>query len=295
MQFRYIARNKATGARVGGVIEAPDKQSAVRRIEQMGHVPVSLELYGAPPTGARQSRAPTLSPLTLLLFVLCGLVFVALASTISGITAATVLAFEICLALFVPLLSPALRNTKYGRHVKQNLAFYIAVAPCTTAMIIGVINVEIPMFRVKAAEPAFASHIDEYLSLPITGTNSYRGQQRPRIGRMVVLDRSKRQIHTFISAKLPSKFLARRPEDVDSVVWIDWQTEVVGSYSDSKEAARNDAVVAVIDKASGVLLCRTTVMARPPPKTKHRGASGVTWAIPEVIDYLKTIARESVQ
>ena len=48
MTFNYIAKDKA-GQRVEGTVEAPDRLSAMRQVEKLGHIPLSLSAAAAVP------------------------------------------------------------------------------------------------------------------------------------------------------------------------------------------------------------------------------------------------------
>ena len=93
---------------------------------------------------------------------------------------------------------------------------------------------------------------------------------------------------------LPKDFRATAPAEVGTVVWLDWRTESVGTYTDGAGAYQIACEATVIDKERALIVGKSTFHGSSPPSVKSRGGS-CTGSKPtdEVVQYLTRLPSRS--
>jgi hypothetical protein len=125
--------------------------------------------------------------------------------------------------------------------------------------------------QTRDAKP-FNAKMDEYLARPSAG-GAGDMDRRPQIkGKVVIVDRKARlldDMHWDLSGDLR----ADTPDEVGTVVWVDWGSESVGTYTTGRVATISTCTVSVIDFASHTLLARKVFKGAEPPYSVQRPKS----------------------
>lgn len=111
------------------------------------------------------------------------------------------------------------------------------------------------------------------------------------VGKVVVIDRKEREVDD-LHFDLPETLRAKEPEEVGTVVWVEWGQIQEGSYTDGSAAYIQTCVVTVIDREKWEVLGRNTFQGASPPSFKKGGGSR-TGSKPtkEIVQYLSSLPR----
>ena len=145
----------------------------------------------------------------------------------------------------------------------------------------------VTLLHSRAVAP-FKPHMAEYLA----PTNGPLGQG-PAKGKMIVLDRKTGDVDWDVFFALPDGLRADRPEDVGTVVLIDWSKEQIDQYKNGAPAYRQSAKATVIDHARRAVIGTTQVQGTEPPIEIDSNASEGNGSKPskEIVEYLKSLTR----
>jgi hypothetical protein len=94
-----------------------------------------------------------------------------------------------------------------------------------------------------------------------SGSGSANGPEPPNPksdlmipGKAVVLNESTGKIHLLIFGSLKPELRASHPTEVRTIIWVHFKDNVVGRYSNGRDAIREDCRVTVIDLAKSTVL-----------------------------------------
>jgi hypothetical protein len=73
-----------------------------------------------------------------------------------------------------------------------------------------------------------------------------------------------------ILLSLPEPLKPSVPDDVGTIVWLEWGQESVGHYTDNVEAFMITCKVTVIDRSKGVIIAEREFVGGPPPDRRRR-------------------------
>ena len=140
----------------------------------------------------------------------------------------------------------------------------------------------------SAAAAPFKAHMTEYLAPP---TGPVAGG--PSKGKMIVIDR-KAQAVDDLFFELPDALRAGKPEEVGTVVLIDWSKEKIDQYKNGAPAYQHSAKVTVIDHAARAVIGSSDFKGDEPPMEIDSNASEGNGSKPtkEIIHYLTTLPRQ---
>jgi len=138
-------------------------------------------------------------------------------------------------------------------------------------------------------EAAFEGRLAPFLEPPAEDNLNPAAAPPPLAPKLLVLDREANL--TGIPSVRPGRpatmhFLltpslrAARPEEVGTIVWLDWRANRVSIYSSGKQAYEVACEVTVLDAANRRVLARRTFDGGPPPPQVPRGEDGFG-ALPE--------------
>ena len=68
---------------------------------------------------------------------------------------------------------------------------------------------------------------------------------------------------------LPDPLKPTQPDEVGTIVWLEWGKEIVAMYTDNVEAVVITCHVTIIDKAKGVILAVRSFRGGPPPQERR--------------------------
>lgn len=96
-----------------------------------------------------------------------------------------------------------------------------------------------------------------------------------------------------IHFELPPPLRSAKPEDVGTIVWLEYGQKLVGKYEGGAWAYAQTCRITLIDRARNVIIARQNVEGPPPPQTiserEHAGYGGMPW--PQVIAYLSSLPK----
>jgi hypothetical protein len=116
---------------------------------------------------------------------------------------------------------------------------------------------------------AFEARLTEYTSMPAPPSGSVRdGKALPR---MITIDWKARKVDR-IYFDLPKELRAETPDDVLTVVWLQWGEERVEEYEGGGWACRHLCTVTVFDKASKKVVAQESFIGGEPPRMTNTPA-----------------------
>lgn len=160
--------------------------------------------------------------------------------------------------------------------------------------ILGVFAVLIIGFLVNQAvrgiqSDPFKNNLTEYTN---TATFKEQAGTTPYLkGKLVVVNKTEMKVDDPYF-DLPEDVKAVKPEEVSTIVLLDYDKSVAGRYTDGAAGYRYTAKVTVIDKTSGTIVGRTSFKGGEPPSTK-KGSGDEYGPKPsnEIKNYLLSLPR----
>jgi hypothetical protein len=149
---------------------------------------------------------------------------------------------------------------------------------------------------------AFTNRLAEYTAPPQKeaqtepnpqGGPPFANPQRGYVkGKVIPVDLANQKIDWFYY-DLPDDLKARTPEQVGTVVWLEWGERKVGQYGTSGGGAFvRTCNVTVIDHAQRAIVGRHYIEGGPPPTTSRRGASQYgSYPTEGIVNYLRGLPR----
>ena len=122
-------------------------------------------------------------------------------------------------------------------------------------------------------------HIEEYTNIPnLERSSAILNQDSDEIkaidGKVVVVDKFRKKVPGAFISSLPAKLKPNSPEEVKFVVWLEYNTTQVGTYSDGDGAYQVSCYVTLINKASKKVLEKRQFFGSAPPSMKDSKSSG---------------------
>lgn len=113
----------------------------------------------------------------------------------------------------------------------------------------------------------------------------------PKIsGRMVPVDRAEREIAKDVYNELPAELQARTPDEVSTVVLLDYREEVVGEYGDGADAKQSFATLTIVDLKRKRQYTAEVPGPKPPQnKTGGGDKSGGAVRSYDIANYLESL------
>ena len=134
----------------------------------------------------------------------------------------------------------------------------------------------------------FKPHLAEYLA-PTNGPVA----QGPLKGKVIVLDRVKGDVDWDVFFDLPADLRAGKPEEVGTVVVIDWSKEKIDEYKNGAPAYMQAGKVTVIDHARRAVVASSEFKGAEPPMEIDEHASEGNGPKPtkEIVAYLEGLPK----
>jgi hypothetical protein len=157
------------------------------------------------------------------------------------------------------------------------------------------LRVVIPHRQQALYQAQFASKMSEYLTL-VPADAPVPEEATPYInGKILAIDKTNEVgAPSAVHVALPEELRAQSPEEVGTVVWVEWKETRFGTYGDSGIVAyRIDADVTVIDAVKKVVIARETFQGGDPPSTAPAGGGPGRGPRPvaKIVGYLEQLAR----
>jgi hypothetical protein len=146
--------------------------------------------------------------------------------------------------------------------------------PCRAALRLLALGALLAASCQKRDAKPFNLKMDDYLARPSGGLGDM--DRSPRIkGKVVVVDRKARLLDD-LHWDLSGSVRADTPDEVGTVVWLDWGSEAIGSYNTGRVATIVTCTVSVIDHASHTVLARKVFKGDEPPYhvSRPKGETG---------------------
>lgn len=102
-------------------------------------------------------------------------------------------------------------------------------------------------------------------------------QARYRKGHLLLINAENGRIDEMFYT-LPPALRAANTNDVGTVVWLHWDSHVLGRYSNGGQAVKTDCDVVVYDVARKAIVAREHIEGEEPPQTvRQQRGSKVGW------------------
>ena len=146
----------------------------------------------------------------------------------------------------------------------------------------------------------FEEHINEYLIIPggVSSGDPYIA------GKVITVDSSDKSIDR-IFFDLPKELRASNPEEVGTLILLEWKQRIVGYYTDPKnppsEANRNNILdaafkwscyITIIDRHNKVIVCKQHFLGSEPPAIKRNSDNCGRKPIREIVKYIESLPRK---
>jgi hypothetical protein len=136
-------------------------------------------------------------------------------------------------------------------------------------------------------------NIDEYTGLNLAVMSDYSSRKPYIKGKIIIIDNQKNKID-HIYYDLPENLRATKPENVGTIVLLEWGEDKIGFYASPRsEAIVITCQVTVIDKSIPAIVSKVNFEGPPPPAILKSGESA-TGAMPtqEIVNYLQGLPRK---
>jgi hypothetical protein len=115
----------------------------------------------------------------------------------------------------------------------------------------------------------FEARLTEYTSMPAAPSGSFRsGPAQPK---MITIDWKARKADRLYF-ELPKEMQAQNPDEVQTVVWLQWGEDRIEEYDGGGWACRHLCTVTVYDKASKKCVAQENFVGGDPPETTNTPA-----------------------
>jgi hypothetical protein len=146
-------------------------------------------------------------------------------------------------------------------------------------------------FRRLRSAP-FEKHLSEYAS--IRGLEREQAAEAYIRGKIVAVNRSENQIDD-IYFDLPQELRAAQPEEVGTVVWLEWGADRIGMYTDGAGAYAHTCKVTIIDMSIPAIIAERDFRGSRPPETKSGSGSRYgSKPTDKIVGYLKGLPRKTL-
>jgi hypothetical protein len=145
------------------------------------------------------------------------------------------------------------------------------------------------IYRDHAVAP-FKEHLAEYASLKADGPPA-RGT-RPK-GKFIPIDMSTREVDRDIYFDMPDDVKPATPDEVGTVVQLQWNKVQVDQYTNGKGAFRQDCMATVFDRESKKALAGPTLIeGEEPPQSIKSSESGTgKKPVKRLIEFVQSVGR----
>jgi hypothetical protein len=177
-----------------------------------------------------------------------------------------------------------------SRNSQQSRIIVIGVSAFVAFMVL--ITVVFVLTR-SSASGKFKGQIEGYLAI-----NKEQMDQGPYLkGKMVVISKRDKEVDEEVSSGLPPELQAAGPEEVGTIVILNWRGDVRGPYVGSSAfGMRHKCELSVIDRSLGAIIGRQDFYGGDPPAVVSANARGDIYGskpIDQIVAYLTQLPRES--
>ena len=122
----------------------------------------------------------------------------------------------------------------------------------------------------------FDRNIDSYIEM--RPSKYYNSKNIDSFSRFVIVDKSEKKIHKY-HFSLPKNRIAKKPSDVDIVVWLDFNEKFRGYYGTSKKPYKTEGYiqeckVTLIDLKDNSIVSRKNFSSKAPEEFSYRTRRG---------------------
>jgi hypothetical protein len=157
-----------------------------------------------------------------------------------------------------------------------------------TCWIISVQNKEMQAqaMQYEAYLRPFLPHMGEYTATP-RGTEIQAAYRHKKV--MPIRVNNNRGIDSLIMS-LPPQLRPGSPEEVGTILWLEWRNEVVGRYTDGIDAIQITCTVTLIDKSKSLIIAHNEFKGGEPPQQRKSGQPNVgSEPIGPIVHWLTTL------
>jgi hypothetical protein len=141
----------------------------------------------------------------------------------------------------------------------------------------------------------FKEHVTEYSTvLDVKNPVKHSSEKKEAYikGKIITVNNEEGEIDD-IYFSLPEELRATKPENVGTIVWLEWGEDNIGSYTDGEDATVITCDVTIIDKSTATVVAERNFRGSIPPNPKRSGEDGTgSMPIDEIVAYLKTLPKK---
>lgn len=143
---------------------------------------------------------------------------------------------------------------------------------------------------IKATFAPFDNHMHDYLSASVART---RGGHAYVSGKVLPVDKTEKIVDRSVYFALPGGLKARLAQDVGTVVWLDWGTTQVGTYTGGGNAYVRTCEATVIDESRNAIVGTADFTGTDPPSGKTSSGDAYGDApVQKVVNYIVALPRK---
>ena len=172
---------------------------------------------------------------------------------------------------------------------KRNAIIFWCVVLAIGAVVGGFFGIR-SMIRGKQMAP-FQAHVQEYLAMAGPAAPTSEGYVK---GKVITVDTKDKSID-YLYFDLPEELQAKTPDEVGTVVLLQWGEEQVGHYDSptGPGAYKHTCQVILVDKERKAVVGGRRFVGSDPPQRKKSSESGYgSKPTSEIVTFLRTVPRK---
>ncbi len=172
---------------------------------------------------------------------------------------------------------------------KPRLVLYASLVVGGVVLLVAILLL-VRLGNRAAYNARFRAHVDDYLAVSKEQT-----EQGPYLrGKVVVIDRKEKSVDREILDGIPSELHASGPDDLGTVVLLEWGRQVGPVYTNGAIGMIHTCEVAIVDNSIPAIVGRRGFRGSDPPSETHgRGEIFGDRPVKAVIDFLTGLPREA--
>jgi hypothetical protein len=263
------------------------RQIKCRTCGEVINLPAVLE----PQTRTSQSRR--FSPKRILsIIILTGLGLLVLALVDSYLRIAFLILILLSSIIWLASKSSVYWSSKILKNILDGLRGWLIIL--FAAWIVAAFFSASYSIKDASLQDPFKDHVREYSTVSglknSVRTSPHRTQAYLK-GKIITVNKKENRIDD-IYFKLPEELRATKPEDVGTIVWLDWGEDRVGFYLGSHgDATVNTCHVTIIDKSVPAIVGEINFRGSDPPERSYGSSSG-SMPTEVIVNYLRNLPKK---
>lgn len=160
------------------------------------------------------------------------------------------------------------------------------------AVFVGSVIYLVNQYRKEKEREPFQKQIEKYLVQPANELAEEFKLPKETLkipGKIIIVDTKAKQVDPAFN-DLPAPLKPANPDDVQTIVWVEYLFRDTGKYNDGSTAYQTNAKLTLIDANSRKYLWLATVSGRWPPEKRHKdGKDFIEYPAEQIVRYLQNI------